>query len=124
MTSIIAHTDFPRATETSLPQSADVSQVLLEMTTGKADITFVEVAIAQAFLENNPGSIREVEGVSPVRVFPNVMMVGKGEYRFLSMLNVAIDVLANSGEIERIIANYEKYTGSFKRRQVPYLPED
>ena len=94
------------------------------MTTGKADITFVEVAIAQAFLENNPGSIREVEGVSPVRVFPNVMMVGKGEYRFLSMLNVAIDVLANSGEIERIIANYEKYTGSFKRRQVPYLPED
>jgi ABC-type amino acid transport substrate-binding protein len=93
------------------------------MISGKADITFVEVAIAQAFLEKNPESIREVQDVSPVRVFPNVMMVGKGEYRLLSMLNVAIDVLANSGEIERIIAKYEEYPGSFQRRQVPYLPK-
>lgn len=123
MTTIIARTDFPRATETSLPQSADVSQVLLEIISGKADITFVEVAIAQAFLEKNPGSIREVQDVAPLRVFPNVMMVGKGEYRLLSMLNVAIEVLANSGELERIIAKYEEYAGSFQRRQIPYLPK-
>ena len=121
MTSIIAQSDFPRATETSLPQTSDVSQVLLEMVAGKADITFVEIAIAEAFLKNNPGSIREIRDVAPVRVFPNVMMVGKGEYRFLSMLNVAIEELANNGVIGRIIAKYEEFPGSFQRRQVPYL---
>jgi len=70
MTSIIAKTDFPKATIDSLPQTADVSQVLLEVAGGEAALTFVEPAIARDFLDKNPDAVREVSGVSPVRVFP------------------------------------------------------
>lgn len=120
MTSIIARSDFPSATGSSLPQNTDISQVLLEVTTGKADMTFVEVAVAEAFLEKNPHSVRAVANVQPVRVFPNVLMVGKGQFRLLSMLNVAIDELANNGLIDRAIAKYEKSAGLFQRRAQPY----
>ena len=34
---------------------------------------------------------KEVENVLPIRIYPNVMMIAKGEIEFQSMLNNAID---------------------------------
>jgi ABC-type amino acid transport substrate-binding protein len=121
MTSIIARLDFPKAKETSLPQSADISQVLLEVSSGKADVTFVEPAVAMEYIHNNPGKIKEVQGVKPLRVFPNVMIVAKGDIEFLSTLNIAIDELINNGFVDKVINKYEKYPHSFQRVAVPYM---
>jgi polar amino acid transport system substrate-binding protein len=120
MSSIIAQSDFPRATPDSLPQSADISQLLLEVTAKKADLTFVEVAVAEAYIAKNPNSIRAVSDIPPIRVFPNVMMVGKGEFKLLSMLNVAFEELANNGLVDQAISKYEKFPNSLLRRQLPY----
>jgi len=120
MTSIIAKSDFPRAQVRGLPQSTDISQVLLEVATNKADVTFVEPAVAGEFIRNNPDKIKEVANVKPLRVFPNVMMVGKGEERFLSTLNIAIQELINNGFIDKVVQKYEKYPGSFQRVATPY----
>lgn len=122
MTSIIAKTDFPHATAHSLPQSTDVSQVLLEVAGGKASLTFVEPAIARDFLEKNPGSVREVTGVQAVRVFPNVLMVAKGETKLVSFLNTAIEELMSTGFVDRVVSSYEKSPGLFFRRSLPYRP--
>ena len=122
MTSIIAKTDFPKATAHSLPQSTDVSQVLLEVAGGKAALTFVEPAIARDFHEKNPDAIREVASVPPIRVFPNVMMVAKGETKLVSLLNTALNELANTGFIDKAIDQYEKTPGLFLRRPLPYRP--
>jgi ABC-type amino acid transport substrate-binding protein len=124
MTSIIASTDFPKASVDSLPQSTDVSQVLLEVAGGKAALTFVEPAVAGAFLDKNPDAVQEVSGVAPVRVFPNVMMVAKGETKLVSLLNTSLGELANTGFIDQIIGKYEKTPGLFLRRALPYsLPQ-
>jgi ABC-type amino acid transport substrate-binding protein len=120
MTSIIAKFDFPKAQVVSLTQSSDLSQVLLDVVSGKAEVTFVEPVVANDFLKSNPNSIREVQNVKALRVFPNVMMVAKGESNLLSMLNIAIDELANTGIIDKTINQYEKYPNSFYRRQVLY----
>jgi ABC-type amino acid transport substrate-binding protein len=120
MTSIIALFDFPTAIQEALPQNSDVSQVLLNVTQGKADITFVEPYIANQYLNYNPGSIEEVANVEPLRVFPNVMMLQKGDVKFQSMLNIAIEELANNGFIDSVIAKYEKYPNSLLKRQYPY----
>jgi len=120
MSSIIAETDFSKATVHALPQATDVSQLLLEVAGGKAALTFVEPAIAEKFLEKNPGSVREVANVAPVRVFPNVMMVSKGETKLIAMLNVAIDELANTGFVDQVVARYEEFPGSFYQRALPY----
>ena len=120
MASIIANADFPNATVHGLPQTTDIAQMLLEVSSGKSVVTFVEPAVANAFLAKNAGSVKEVKNVSPLRVFPNVMMVAKGESEFLSMLNISMDELANTGTIDKIIAKYEKTPGLFLRRQLPY----
>jgi polar amino acid transport system substrate-binding protein len=120
MTSIVARADFPHARTNELPQTTDVSQVLLELVTEKADVTFVEPAIAEAFLQRNPGAIRRVPDVPPVRVFPNVMMVNKGEAELLSMLNTALSELVNTGFVEQAISKYESKPGLFLRQQWPY----
>ncbi len=120
MTSVIANADFPKATLASLPQTTDVSQVLLDVATGKAEATFAEQAVAEAFMASNPGKIKEVPGVKPVRVFPNTMAVGKSDYELLTTLNIALEELHNSGFIEKVLAKYEKSPNSFYRVAVPY----
>ncbi len=122
MTSIIAKTDFPQAVSHSLPQSTDVSQVLLEVAGGKASLTFVESAVARDFLDKNPDAVQEVSGVPPVRVFPNVMMVAKGEAKLVSLLNTSLNELANTGFIDQTVNHYEKAPGLFLRRSLPYRP--
>jgi ABC-type amino acid transport substrate-binding protein len=123
MTSIIARSDFPNAKTESLPQTADISQVLLEVATNKADVCFVEPAVALEYISKNPGTIKEVRNVPPLRVFPNVMMIGKGEVELASMLNIAIEELINNGFVEKVIQKYEKYEGSFQRTALPYRTE-
>jgi polar amino acid transport system substrate-binding protein len=120
MTSIISKADFPDATADSHPQTTDIAQMLLEIGTGKADVTFVEAAVAAGFLEKNPGTVAEVKNVPPVRVFPNVMMLSKNEGKLLSALNTAMDEVANTGGLDRIVAKYEKVRGLFMLRQLPY----
>jgi len=120
MSSIIAKADFPSATVHALPQTTDISQLLLEVATDKADITFVESAVANAFLEKNPNMIAEVKAISPLRVFPNVMMIAKGETELLSMLNIALNEIANDGQVDRIISRYETTPGLLLRRSPQY----
>jgi len=120
MTSIIAAADFPLATAEAHPQSTDIAQMLLEVATGKAAVTFVETAVANGFLEKNPGLVEAVKGVMPVRVFPNVFMVAKGESKLLSMLNIALEEASNTGTVDQIISKYDNPAGTFLRRQFPY----
>jgi ABC-type amino acid transport substrate-binding protein len=120
MTSIIANADYPLAKASSHPQSTDIAQMLMEVATGKADVTFVEPAVANGFLQANPGIVEAVNGTEPVRVFPNVMMVAKGEGKLLSMLNIALSEAENAGAIDRIVAKYEAEPGLFFRRERPY----
>jgi polar amino acid transport system substrate-binding protein len=121
MTSIIANYDFPKAQLVSLTQSSDVPQVLLNVASGKAEVTFVEPIIANQYLQKNPNTIREVANVKPLRVFPNVMMVGKGEGKLLSTLNTSIEELANNGYIEKIVNKYETFPNSFYRKGISYI---
>ena len=54
---VIANEDFPLAKKLSLTQLSGVEQVLLNISTGKADASFEEPAVAKAFLEHNKGTI-------------------------------------------------------------------
>lgn len=120
MTSIIANLDFPKAKTLEVTQLSGVSQTLLEVQTNKADITFVEPAIALEFLDKNPNSIQEVKGIEPLRIFPNAMMLPKGSTEFRTTLNIAIDELINNGFIDNVIAKYEKFPNSYSKVLKPY----
>jgi ABC-type amino acid transport substrate-binding protein len=120
MSSFIARSTFPNAKTLSLSQDTQVAQLLLNITTQKADITFVEPAIAEEFLANNPHSIKNIVRDKPVRYFGNTMAVPKNEDGFKSMINTAIDELFYSGKVNELIKKYEKYPGSFYPVAQPY----
>jgi len=120
MAEIIAKTDFPKAPRLSLPQSNPISDLLLSVATGKADLTFTEPPYAAEFLKHNPKSVQNITPKNPLRVFPTVYMFKSGEGEFKAMLNVALDEIANSGELEKIIAKYEIYPKAYYRCATPY----
>lgn len=120
--SSIAMSDFPKAQRVSLTQVSDVTQLLLEVASKKADITFVEPAIALAYANSNPNTIKEVANVKPLRLFPNSFMIKKGEYKLKGMMDVAVDELVNTGFVEQVLEKYEEFPGSFGRVAAPSQP--
>lgn len=115
---IIAQEDFPNVKRVSLPQLSDFSQLLLTVSSGKADMTFTEPADAAAFMKSNPGSIERIG--APVRVFPNCWIFKRGQMEFRNMINTALDQLINSGAVDRIISKYEPSPNILYRIALPY----
>ncbi len=120
MAEMIARTEFPTAKRFSLPQMADVSELLLSVSTGKADVTFIEPLFAHNFMKRNPKSVQNITPNNPIRIFPNVYMFNQGEEKFKAMLNTALDEISNSGELDKIMSKYEPFPGAFLRVATPY----
>ena len=122
MSSIVAQSDYTSAAVVSLPQQDDVSQLLLQLTSKKADVTFVEPAIADQFLAKNPGSIRRVTGVEPVRLFPNTFLFRKGDTALRDAINISIVELTNSRKISAVIKPYDPDGSHFIVPNPPVTP--
>lgn len=119
----IASGQFPKAKFNSLPQNAPYSLKLDDVVAGKADATFVERAIGLDYARANPGKVKEVPMPAPLTVYANMFEVAKGEFELQSMLQGAVELLHNRGEIDRIIKVYEKEPNTFLRVQRPYRTE-
>lgn len=117
---IIAREDFSQAKKVSLPQLSDLSQLLLTVSSGKADFTFMEPASAAGFIAHNANSVEILKTARPVRIFPNCWMFKRGQMEFKSMIDTALDQLINSGAEEKIIHKYEPVPNSLYLDALPY----
>jgi ABC-type amino acid transport substrate-binding protein len=117
---VIAEADFPKAKRLSLPQMTDCSQMLLNVVTGKADVTILEPAFTNQFIRHNPISIENICPEKPIRVFPNCWMFSRGEFEFKAMIDTVLDEVINSGAMDKIINKYEKYPNELFRVALPY----
>lgn len=120
MSDIIAQSDFPVAKRVSLPQSADNSLMLLNVAERHADITFVEPYIAELFLKEHPGALKNVTPQDPLRVFPNCWMLPQGDVVLKEMIDTALAELVNSGQIDRLLAKHAGKTSLFFPVARPY----
>lgn len=119
---LIASRQFPDAETLELPQSTDVSQMLLNVANGKADMAFLEPTIANEYIKNNPGKIKNASSDKPVVIYGNVMLIKKGEFTFKTAIDNAIIELLNNGYIDDLIDQYEiDYPGGFYRVAPSYL---
>ena len=121
---LIARSLFPNATRISLPQNADLSQLLLSVSQNKADVTFTDTSNAGVYLKSNPGTVRNLNVNKPLEVFPSTYMVRKGEEQFLSLLNTSVDETINTGQAELLIKKYETTPGSLYAPSFPYRSID
>ncbi len=117
---VIANEDFPLAKKLSLPQLSGVEQVLLNVSTGKADASFEEPAVAKEFLKHNQGTIEVLKMARPIRVFPNCWMFKRGQLEYKDMIDTALAQLINSGAVEKTIKKYEVHPGTLYRVALPY----
>lgn len=118
----MAHRGFPNASFISLPELTPVSNLYLELSGNKADITIMEAASAGDFMKQNPGQIKLVEGGDGYRVLPNKFAVAEGEYALQQLLNTGIEELNSEGILDEILAQYEPFPGSYYRVAKPYQP--
>ena len=112
---VIAKSDFPKAKQVSVSQLNPWSDVLLNITTNKADVTFAEPAAVNLFLDKNPGMLRDLLPRQAVRVFGNTYAFKLGEPAFKSMLNAALEEIRNDGTLEKILKRYEGSPGEYVR---------
>lgn len=120
MEDIIANADFPNAKKISLPQLSPFSQNLLNVSSGKADITFAEPSTVNRYLKENPNTLKEVQTDNALRIFGNSFVMKQGEDTFKQMIDIAIQEALYSGEIDRILKKYETTPNEFPRVALPY----
>lgn len=107
MSSIIATTDYPNAERIELTQMTSPAQMLLEIAANKADISFLEPSTADAYIAQNPGQIRRVDSMGPIRLFPNAFMFSHDSPKLRAAMDLAIADLQRSGAISRILDQYD-----------------
>ncbi len=120
MEDIIAKADFENAERVSLPQLSPFSQNFLNITSGKADVTFAEPSGVHLFLKTNPGTLREIAPNQPLRIFGNSLVLKRGEDEFKQMIDTALNEALFSGEIDKILKKYEASPDEFPRPALPY----
>ena len=122
MSSLVTAADFPQAKTVQLPQLSSPPELLLNVTSGKGDVTFTDSYTAAEYAANNPGKIRRVTS-PPLRAFGVPLAIAHGQYEFARMADIATEELLASGKIEKIITKYEREPGMFLRAAPPYLQQ-
>lgn len=117
---IIAQEQFPKAKLSSHPQLTEYSVNMLDVAQGKADVTFVENYYGLDYLAHNPGTLKNIAAQKPLRVFHDMLLVNKGEFKLQSMFQNVIAEMLNNGELDTIIDRYERYPGALYRVAQPY----
>jgi ABC-type amino acid transport substrate-binding protein len=117
---LIARTQFPRARRVSLPQLSDISEMFLQVTTGKADIAFAEPYFGFEFQKANHNAITNIAEAAPIKTLGNCFMMKAGEPQLKQALDVAIEDLQNSGFVDRVLEKYEPAPNTFYRVAQPY----
>lgn len=110
---------FPQSQAVVVPSTLSPAEIMLNVVTGKADVTIQDYAALANFEKNNPGQLRQVAG-PPLRVIPYDLTVPLGDFKLQQMLNVAADELAFDGVVNDILDKYETIPGTYLRIAPPY----
>jgi ABC-type amino acid transport substrate-binding protein len=116
----IAEADFPKAKCLSMPGMTEPSRLVLNVSTGKADIVFCEPLFAYLFNRDNKNSLVALDDQHPIRLFSNCWMFSRGQFEFKAMLDTVLDEVMNSGAMDKIISKYEPSPNAIYRVALPY----
>ena len=120
MASLISKRDFPNAKILSFPQLSPLTEPLIAILNKKADVTFTSREIAEQLNKTHDEGLKKVPLAHPIRVFPEVLAVKKGEHNLRMMLNYVLEFVINTGTYEEILQKYEAEPGTYYRLSKPY----
>ena len=97
---------FPMAKPLSMPSTSDPSQLVLNVVSGKADAMLNDPFTFEAYQPEDKMVMKKVSE-KPISIFPMLISVDKGQRDLLDMLNQGIDLLNDSGILEKILKKYD-----------------
>ena len=103
---ILRNSDYPKAQLFSIPAGSDYSTILENVASGKADVAFVERAVANRYIKSNPGKIEDVTGPVPLVSYPYILPVRHGDVQLASLFSQAIFLMQLKGEIEKSLTQH------------------
>ena len=108
VTSDVAVEKLPNSTKAFLGASASPAEMLMQITTKKADVLFIDRGAVNEFSKTNPDVLKVVDQNGPVRVFGEHIMVKLGEHNLRNILDMAMLQLTNDGYFEELTKKYAK----------------
>jgi len=108
VTSDVAIEKLPNATRVFLGSMASPAEMLMQVTTKKADVLFLDRGAVNEFAKTNPGLLKVADKNGPVRTFGEYTMVKFGEHNLRDMLDIAMAQLTNDGYFEELTKKYAK----------------
>jgi ABC-type amino acid transport substrate-binding protein len=97
---------FPKAEGIVMPDASSVAEILLGLAGGKYDIVPLEPAGLRDFNAKNNNSLKLLEMAVPLRSYPWVIAVAKGEHDLASLLNAALLEMDYNGEVKRLAGEH------------------
>lgn len=105
---------FPKATQVSLPQTTRPDEMILNVTTRKADVTMLDLLSVLDYMDKNPGQIAYKSYDPPLHIIA-IAPTLPPDPRFKAMIDTATEQLVNNGTVENLLGKYEPYPGAFLR---------
>lgn len=120
MSAIVAKERFPKTQTISLPQSSNVADVLLNVVTNKADFTIVNNLVAENFMKNNPGKIKNLDKNQPILLFAHSFSFPKGAHSMVSATNIVLEEMLDHGVVDQILDQHPSDAKTYYRVAKPY----
>ncbi len=120
MNGVIAQEDFPKAKILSMPNMTDVTQNLINVATGKADVTFPDTMMGWRFEQSNPGKLKNLVPDHPVRAFPATIALPQGDLALKTTLDSAFVQLLYGGFVVKTLEKYHMPADAVYRVARPY----
>jgi len=103
----LAQSLLPQAKLVTLPNSADASLLMENVTTDKADGVIIDPLSVEFFNQGKEVQLQLAGDGTPVAVYPVVLSTLPHETALLDMLNRSFNFLADTGQISQIIRKYD-----------------
>lgn len=115
----IVKRDFPKAGLLSLPALSEGSQVMLSVTTKKADIFLNDTAAAAVFMDKNPGQVVAVSP-APLRTLAAVIVLPQDDFAFKNMIDSVLGLMISDRFVAQTLKTYETPNSRFLSGAQPY----
>ncbi len=113
---------FPKSKAYEIPQLISPAELFVSLDLKKADAVIYDLFTYGDFNKHNPDKIKRITS-EPIKVYPNIVGIKRGEDEFRQMLTHAYTDLLLSGTLDRIIDKHETYKESIFRVAKPYGAE-
>lgn len=104
---------YPSAPRETLANNVNYAELLTALTAKQIDVIFLDKSAINDFIKNHPDQIKIPKLSKPVFNYPEYLFVKRGDVETKLMLDNAIQMLRESGDMQRLLSKYDTSTNVF-----------